>query len=119
MKPHISEVPSVMETPFPSEMPPFVEGIQPVGWWVTKEWRPPVEGGETPMVNPPLRWSSTPPTEPGWYWYKPPYETSSAVIWKLEMLNECLGWRDDDNKFYSMKKLDKGQWAGPIPLPQE
>ena len=62
-----------------------------------------------------MKWTNKKPTEPGWWWYR--FADAKAVtvwVWKgRRNLVVDLGDRS-----YSLKELS-GQWAGPIPMPEE
>ena len=75
-----------------------------------------------------MTWTKEPPTKPGWYWVREipgrsgfpgkgkSYLVSivgTAPFLKLESAHDQAGFRLDIN-LYNM-----GEWAGPIPEPQE
>lgn len=62
-----------------------------------------------------MTWTSDKPTVPGWYWYRG-YEDADRVVHVMdngESLVAC-SFEFSESMFY----LD-GQWAGPIPAPEE
>lgn len=66
------------------------------------------------QAQPPLRWTTSLPTKNGWYWYrysqhdKPLIQVMSKHVEVLYIRMHLLWWRSR-----------KGEWAGPIPEPEE
>uniref|UniRef100_A0A6M3II34 Uncharacterized protein n=1 Tax=viral metagenome TaxID=1070528 RepID=A0A6M3II34_9ZZZZ len=55
-----------------------------------------------------LTWTKDKPTKPGWYWYRGLYQVQSSIIYitpNIDIVNSLKG--------------SKGEWAGPIPEPNE
>ena len=64
-----------------------------------------------------MKWSKEPPTEPGWYWWKMGDVSNPMLeVVKLEW-NSCY-YRLGTRQYYSAHEL-YGDWAGPIPQPEE
>ncbi|MEW6543423.1 MAG: hypothetical protein AB1411_07415 [Nitrospirota bacterium] len=61
-----------------------------------------------------LTWTWETPMKPGWYWYRGSGETDPFIVEVDE--SGCFQWPDGG---YQEAKLAKGQWAGPIPPPEE
>ncbi len=62
------------------------------------------------------RWTREQPTVEGWYWYKD-QKTPEQPVFVYQTTNGslCELWRGD------LQDLDnlRGEWAGPIPEPEE
>ncbi len=64
-----------------------------------------------------LTWTSKRPDKAGWYWFRDAEENSAVVVQIHELgkdsplFVESYGWLTDD--------VMNGEWAGPLPEPQE
>jgi hypothetical protein len=62
-----------------------------------------------------LRWTEEKPTEPGWYWYRGEVDDADPLIVEVDRAG-YFQWPDGG---FQEVKLTKGEWAGPIPLPEK
>ena len=61
-------------------------------------------------------WTQDTPTVPGWYWHRSP----SGVIWveELALRGGQLVVVDQNGRAHALETCS-GEWAGPIPQPEE
>jgi hypothetical protein len=67
------------------------------------------------MTTMKFTWMPGKPTEPGWYWYRGEAGESDPLIVEVDSAG-YFQWPDGG---YDEVKLAKGQWAGPIPPPED
>ncbi len=84
----------------------YVAGIW--GWVFSR-----TEGTSEGMTE--LTWTWEKPTNPGWYWYRGPVEESDPLI---VLVDEAGYFQWPDGGFQEVV-FTKGEWAGPIELPEE
>ena len=60
-------------------------------------------------------WTTNNPTEAGWYWYRGQAHEADPFIVQVDDVGQ-FQWPDGG---YQEVKLAKGEWAGPIQLPEE
>lgn len=61
-----------------------------------------------------MKWTAAPPTTPGWYWWREALFQEARVVevyCSPATASLVARWCRVENM--------KGEWAGPIPLPQE
>ena len=70
----------------------------------------------------PLRWTNEPPKEPGWYWHEEDHEKQPVYVFRAAtpegetaLYAQFFGEGDVVHKIERMS----GEWAGPIPEPEE
>ena len=60
-----------------------------------------------------MTWSSENPSKPGWYWWR-----DKGMFPRIRLIQ-----KDRDSRLFTdtnvYAKFEKGQWAGPIPEPEE
>ena len=61
------------------------------------------------------RWETKKPTEPGWYWFRGEAHEADPFIVQVDDAGQ-FQWPDGG---YQEVKLAKGEWAGPIQLPED
>lgn len=65
-----------------------------------------------------IKWTSIPPTVAGWYWWrKRPGKVPSVV--EIEDRDGRLVRTDVDERVPNPGTYGQGQWAGPIPEPED
>jgi hypothetical protein len=62
-----------------------------------------------------LRWAICKPKVAGWYWYRGPAGEADPLIVQVD---EAGQFQWPDGAFQEVS-LTKGEWAGPIPPPEE
>lgn len=73
----------------------------------------------------PLRWTNEPPKEPGWYWWRTDKWNDVQIVFvdrwifcKTHRLGFSAKFLKNWKKEHDVAALD-GEWAGPIPEPEE
>ncbi|MBI5855657.1 MAG: hypothetical protein HZB35_10620 [Nitrospirae bacterium] len=61
------------------------------------------------------QWTTQTPIAPGWYWYRGQAHEADPFIVQVDEVGQ-FQWPDGG---YQEVKLAKGEWAGPIQLPEE
>ncbi len=67
----------------------------------------------SPMTD--YRWTFNKPTVAGWYWFRGEAHEADPFIVQVDEVGQ-FQWPDGG---YQEVKLAKGEWAGPIQLPEE
>lgn len=72
-----------------------------------------------------LRWTNEPPKEPGWYWWRTDKWNDAQIVFvdrwifcKTHRLGFSAKFLKNWKKEHDVAALD-GEWAGPIPEPEE
>jgi len=60
-----------------------------------------------------MKWPTKPLTEPGWYWKRHSDEAKNPDNWSIEFLDS------NKIKIFLNMRVNKIQFAGPIPEPEE
>lgn len=68
-----------------------------------------------------MKWTTDKPTQPGWYWIK---DGSAARIVELEIgtfdgVYVAWVWQVGSRAQIPLERFNCGEWAGPIPEPEE
>jgi hypothetical protein len=63
----------------------------------------------------PYHWSTSKPAKAGWYWFRGEAHEDDPFIVQVDEVGQ-FQWPDGG---YQEVKLAKGEWAGPIQLPEE
>ena len=66
-------------------------------------------------MMPGYQWTKITPSESGWYWFRGEANETEPFIVLVDEYGQ-FQWPDGG---YQEAKLAKGEWAGPIPLPDE
>ncbi len=61
------------------------------------------------------QWKTSNPTEPGWYWFRGEVHEADPFIVQVDAAGQ-FQWPDGG---FQEVALAKGEWAGPIQLPEE
>lgn len=71
-----------------------------------------------------MRWTAK-PTQTGFYWYRGDNEHNSPELWTIAHVrisqrsaDSFVFFMEDDN-CYMLDEWRDGEWAGPIPMPEE
>ena len=73
---------------------------------------------DTTMVGK-MTWTPNKPTQPGWYWYR--FKGNSSWLEVREILEGGFWSTEDESgctEYINVNELH-GEWAGPIPEPEE
>ncbi len=62
-----------------------------------------------------LQWTEEKPAAAGWYWYRGGAGDMEPFIVEVDA-SGCFQWPDGG---FQEVKLAKGEWAGPIPFPDD
>lgn len=68
-----------------------------------------------------MKWSKSPPTEPGLYWWRTPEDSEIFgvdAVWIQQRFGTLICNSFDGNPC-DISELTDGDWAGPIPQPEE
>lgn len=65
------------------------------------------------MTN--LKWTMVKPSASGWYWYRGEIGEAEPLIVEVDETG-MFQWPDGG---FQEVSLAKGEWAGPIPLPED
>lgn len=65
-----------------------------------------------------MKWTTEKPTAPGWYWYR---SIVCEVTRYTRVVEVFPNGKVSDGSLFPMDHVDKfnGEWAGPIPEPEE
>lgn len=62
-----------------------------------------------------MNWTTTKPTVPGWYWWRRDHRSTHEVI----KVGEEVGDRVFLLSLQAIEEAVRGEWAGPLGLPEE
>lgn len=66
-----------------------------------------------------MKWTKEKPTKPGWYWFRSETEYGTCTT-VLEIRNVQGGLVVVETiAIYPLEEFREGEWAGPIPEPEE
>lgn len=66
-----------------------------------------------------MKWTREKPTQPGWYWWRAPRKRPRVLLVSAYAFTKTRYQDGLGGDVYLVENMVPGEWAGPIPEPEE